>query len=59
MGLADKKQELSIMEKEFNIKRQEVRLLEIDEEKEKIQENIDRFRTELADLKETLGRGEE
>lgn len=55
MGIADKKHELAIMEKEFNIKRQEVRLLELDEEKEKIQENIDRFKAELADLKEIIG----
>ena len=50
MTLAQEKQELKRMETEFNIKRLEVRLLELDEEKEKVQESIDNLKAKLEEL---------
>jgi len=51
MGLSEEKALLELMMQEFNIKKLEVRLLEIDEEKIKIQESISLQRERLAELK--------
>jgi len=51
MGLSEEKALLELMMMEFNIKKLEVRLLEIDEEKLKIGESISLQKERLAELK--------
>lgn len=52
MGIVNAKAELKIMETEFNIKKHEVRLLELDEEKEKIADSISKLKEQLVVLNE-------
>jgi len=49
-SLIEKKKALEKMELMFNIQKLEVRLLEIDEEKIKLQENIDKQKEKLNNL---------
>jgi hypothetical protein len=50
MGLADEKKELKILETKFNIKKLEVRLLELDEEKQKISDSIENLKRSLEEI---------
>jgi len=50
--LIQKKKALEIMQFKFNIQKLEVRLLEIDEEKVKLQETIDEQRLKLKEMEE-------
>jgi hypothetical protein len=51
MGLSEEKKLLEILQQEFNIKKLEVRLLELEEEKEKIRDSISTQKQKLQELK--------
>lgn len=50
-NLAEKKKLLELMNLETNIMKLEVRLLELDEEKEKLNNNIEEHKQRLVELK--------
>ena len=50
--LLQKKKELELMQIRFNISKLEVRLLELDEEKIKVQESINEQKAKLNDFEE-------
>jgi hypothetical protein len=51
MGLSEEKALLELMQMEFNIKKLEVRLLELDEEKIKLNESITLQKQRLVEIK--------
>lgn len=51
MGLTEQKAELEIMQQEYNLKKLEVRVLELDEEKIKIGESILAQKARLDELR--------
>lgn len=50
MELADKQKQMKIAEINYNILRVEVRLMQLDEEKIKLNEQIDKHKSELDEL---------
>lgn len=51
-SLQQKKKKMELMQLELNILKLETRLMEIDEEKIKIQENIETQKNKMSELKE-------